>query len=84
VEAILASGWYTGDEPLNLAADHDPGFDQSRFAEALAAIDRLPDSLFSPYDLSPEDTSALRAIITQILSSPIRHLQAPVSAEIRG
>jgi hypothetical protein len=60
VDAILASGRYTGDELLDLAADHDPGFDRSRFAEALAAIDRLPDSLFQPYDMSPEDASMLR------------------------
>jgi hypothetical protein len=42
------------------AADHDPGFDHARFAEALAAIDRLPDRLFRPYGMSPDDTSALR------------------------
>jgi hypothetical protein len=35
-------------------------FDQARFAEALDAIDRLPDSLFLPYGMTPEDTSALR------------------------
>jgi hypothetical protein len=60
VDAILTSGRYTEDELLDLAADHDPGFDQSWFAEALAAIDRLPDSLFQPYGMRPEDTSALR------------------------
>jgi Nucleotidyl transferase AbiEii toxin, Type IV TA system len=59
VDAILASGRYTEEELLDLAADHDPGFDQSRFAEALAAIDRLPDSLFQPYGMSPKDVSAL-------------------------
>jgi hypothetical protein len=61
VDAIMASGRYTEDELLDLAADHDPGFDRSWFAEALSAIDRLPDRLFEPYDLSPEDTAALRA-----------------------
>lgn len=60
VDAIVTSRRYTEDEVLDLAADHDPGFDQSRFAEALAAIDRLPDSLFQPYGMSPGDTSALR------------------------
>ena len=53
VDAILASGRYTEDELLDLAADHDPGFDRSWFAEALAAIDRLPDRLFQPYGLGP-------------------------------
>jgi len=52
VGAILTSGQYTEDELLDLASDHDPGFDQPRFAEALAAIDRLPDSLFQPYGMS--------------------------------
>lgn len=60
VDAIVASGRYTAGELLDLAADHDPGFDRSRFAEALGAIDRLPDSLFQPYGMSPNDTSALR------------------------
>jgi hypothetical protein len=61
VDAIMASGRYTEDELLDLAADHDPGFDRSWFAEALSAIDRLPDRLFEPYNLSPEDTAALKA-----------------------
>jgi hypothetical protein len=51
---------YTEDELLALAADHDPGFDRPWFAEALSAIDRLPDRLFQAYDLSAEDTSALK------------------------
>jgi Nucleotidyl transferase AbiEii toxin, Type IV TA system len=60
LDAILTSGRYTEGELLGLAVDHDPGFDQPRFAEALAAIDRLPDSLFQPYGMNPQDTSALR------------------------
>jgi hypothetical protein len=60
VDAILASGRYTDDELLDLAADHDPGFDQLRFAEALAAIDRFPDGLFQPYSMRLEDVPALR------------------------
>ncbi len=60
VDAIVTSGRYTEDELLNLAADHDPGFDRARFAEALTAIGRLPDSLFQPYGIDAEDTSALR------------------------
>jgi len=39
---------------------HDPGFDQLRFAEALAAIDRFPDRLFQPYGMGPGDVLALR------------------------
>lgn len=61
VDAIVASGRYTENELLDLAADHDPGFDRSWFAEALSAVDRLPDRLFQPYNLSPEATAALKA-----------------------
>jgi len=60
VDAILTSGRYAEDELLDLAVDHDPGFDLSWFAEALAAIDRLPDNLFQPYGMSPKETAALR------------------------
>ncbi len=60
MDAILTSGRYAEDELLDLAADHDPGFDLSWFAEALAAIDRLPDNLFRPYGMSPKETAALR------------------------
>lgn len=60
VDAILASGRYTEDGLLDLAAGHDPGFDRAWFAEALNAVDRLPDRLFLPYDLSAEDTAALK------------------------
>lgn len=64
VDAILTSGRYTEAELVDLAADHDPGFDRSWFAEALAAIDRLPDSLFQPYGLEPQDVAALRLRMT--------------------
>jgi hypothetical protein len=37
-----------------------PGFDQSWFAAALAAIDRLPDSRFQPYGMTPKDAAALK------------------------
>jgi hypothetical protein len=60
VDAILASGRYAEDQLLNLAAEHDPGFDLSWFAEALEAIDRLPDSSFRTYGLSEEDVFALK------------------------
>jgi Nucleotidyl transferase AbiEii toxin, Type IV TA system len=75
--AILASGRYNEDALLRLAADHDPGFDLSWFAEALAAIDRLPDSLFRPYGLGPADVSALRERMSgwasRIRSADARH-----------
>lgn len=64
VDAIVTSGRYTEDELVDLAAGHDPGFDRSWFAEALAAIDRLPDSLFQPYGLEPKEVAALRLRMT--------------------
>jgi len=60
VDAILTSGRYTEEELLGLASGHDPGFNLSWFAEALSAIDRLPDSLFRPYGLNPEDVTAIK------------------------
>jgi hypothetical protein len=60
VDAVLASGRYTRDELLALAASHDIDFDRLWFAEALAAVDRLPDRLFQPYGVTPELASALK------------------------
>jgi hypothetical protein len=60
VAAILASGRYSEEALVHLATEHDPGFDPAWFAEALEAVDRLPDVLFAPYGLDPEGVSALR------------------------
>jgi hypothetical protein len=76
VDAILSSGRYTDEELPQLAADHDPGFDPSLFAEALAAIDRLPNRLFEPYNLDVDDVSELRGRMNawahRIRSAPTR------------
>jgi hypothetical protein len=60
VAAILASGRYAEDDLVRLAAEHDQGFDPAWFAEALKAVDRLPDTLFAPYGLGPQDVSLIR------------------------
>ena len=60
VAAILASGRYSEQDLVRLAEEHDPGFDPSWFTEALNAVDRLPDTLFAPYGLDPQDVSALK------------------------
>ena len=60
VDAILASGRYTRDELISLAASHDPRFDPLWFAEALAAIDRLPARLFEPYGLTSDEVASLK------------------------
>jgi hypothetical protein len=75
VDAILASGRYTEDDLVSLAAGHDPGFDRSWFADALSAIDRLPDSLFAAYGLTAHDTAALRLRMTR-WASRIKDAQA--------
>jgi hypothetical protein len=61
VAAILASGRYSEADLVRLAEEHDPGFDPAWFAEALSAVDRLPDTLFASYGLDPQDVSALKA-----------------------
>ena len=60
VDAVLASGRYTKNDLLALAASHDAGFDPLWFAEALAAVERLPVRLFQPYGATPELASALK------------------------
>jgi hypothetical protein len=60
VHGIVGSGRYDSDTLLGLAAEHDPGFDRAMFADALRAVDRLPDVAFAVYDLSPADSAALR------------------------
>ncbi|MGY0231010.1 nucleotidyl transferase AbiEii/AbiGii toxin family protein [Longispora urticae] len=60
IGGVLASGRFTGPELLRLAIEHDPGFDPVLFAEALAAVDRLPASAFAHYDLSAEQVGELR------------------------
>lgn len=69
VNAILASGRYTQKELLALAARNDPGFDPLWFAEALAAIDRLPARLFEPYGLTSDEVGLLKAHMRQWAST---------------
>lgn len=59
VHGVLCSGRYTGAQLLRLAADHDPGFDATMFAEALRAVRRFPSSAFDPYRMKPADVEAL-------------------------
>jgi hypothetical protein len=73
VDAILTSGRYTGEESLGLAADHDPGFDQLLFAEALAAIDRLPDST----DLTPVSGSGVCSQVQVSATRPTLRTPCP-------
>lgn len=49
VNAALASGRYSGGRLLQLAAEHDAGFDPGYFAQALRAVDRWPDREYEAY-----------------------------------
>jgi hypothetical protein len=56
---VLKDGRYTGPELLQMAAEHDPGFDPAMFAEALRAVTRPPASAFEPYKLAADQVEAL-------------------------
>jgi len=60
VDAVVTSGRYGEGELLSLAEAHDPGFDRQWFAEALAAVDRLPDGRFQLYGLTTADVAGLK------------------------
>jgi hypothetical protein len=59
VYGVLKDGRYTGPELLQMAAEHDPGFDLAMFTEALRAVTRLPASAFEPYKLTADQVEAL-------------------------
>lgn len=61
VHGVLEDGRFTTHELLRMAADHDPGFDPSMFAEALRAVRRSPSSAFEPYKLTADQVDALHA-----------------------
>jgi hypothetical protein len=63
VHGILTSGRYDPVDLLRISAEHDPGFDHPMFAEALRAVDRVPDVAFAVYDLSPPEAAALRTTL---------------------
>lgn len=46
VDAVLRSKRYNSTDLLRLARETDPGFDTAMFAQALLAVDRLPDQAF--------------------------------------
>ena len=54
VYGVLQDGRYTGRQLLQMAAEHDPGFDPTMFTGALRAVTRLPASAFEPYKLTAE------------------------------
>ena len=42
VHGVLQDGRYASEDLLRWAANHDPGFDQAQFAQALRAVRRFP------------------------------------------
>ena len=60
LEGILESGRYTKEQLIELAVSVDPGFTKARFAEALAAIDRLGDQDFMRYGIEPAQLDRVR------------------------
>ncbi|GAA2346726.1 nucleotidyl transferase AbiEii/AbiGii toxin family protein [Streptomyces cuspidosporus] len=60
VHAALVSGRYSPDRLLELAAEHDDGFDQGYFAQALEAVDRWPDREYEVYGIGKEQIEAMR------------------------
>jgi len=45
---------------LDLAAEHDPGFDRSFFTEQLRELDHIPDEELAAYGLGPAEITGLR------------------------
>lgn len=61
MHGVLKDGRFAGDELLQMAVDHDPGFDPALFATALRAVRRFPSSAFDPYKLTSDQVEALCA-----------------------
>jgi hypothetical protein len=57
IDAVLASGRYSGEQLLQLAENADPGFDRTMFAASLGALTQISDAAFVPYGT---DASAIQ------------------------
>ncbi|MFI6057604.1 hypothetical protein [Streptomyces sp. NPDC051286] len=60
VNAALASGRYSGGRLLQLASEHDAGFDPRYFAQALRAVDRWPDREYEAYGVDGGQVEDMR------------------------
>ncbi|MEU3342193.1 nucleotidyl transferase AbiEii/AbiGii toxin family protein [Streptomyces sp. NPDC006668] len=60
VNAALASGRYSGGRLLELASEHDTGFDPRYFAQALRAVDRWPDREYEAYGVDGGQVEDMR------------------------
>jgi Nucleotidyl transferase AbiEii toxin, Type IV TA system len=60
VDTAAALQHYTFDQLISLARRLDPGLDDRDVANAGRQLDRMPDRVFTPYGLSPQDVGRLR------------------------
>ena len=60
VDTILASGRYTRQQLMSIAAEHNPGFSPGVFAESLSYLHRIPDREFAAYGASQEQVTRMR------------------------
>ncbi len=60
IDAILASGRYTRQQLLAIAAEHNPGFSPEMFAESLAFLRDIPDREFDAYGTTGEKITQMR------------------------
>ena len=60
VNAALASGRYSAERLLQLASEHDAGFDRNYFAQALRAVDRWPDREYEAYGVDGGQVEDMR------------------------
>lgn len=60
LDAIRASGRFTDEQLLHVAAERDPGFDRHIFAEQLGRADRLPPDAVASYGMNPSGWAAVQ------------------------
>lgn len=60
IDAAIASGRYTRERLIELAAASDAGFDPNRFADALGVLNQITDAAFDLYGVSATELAALR------------------------
>ncbi|MBO0692087.1 MAG: nucleotidyl transferase AbiEii/AbiGii toxin family protein [Acidimicrobiaceae bacterium] len=72
---ILASGRYSRDQLMGMAAEVDPGFAPRLFAEALAGVDRFPDEEFASYGVDTEHITAVRETMRSWSAALVQELR---------
>ena len=60
VDAAISSKRYTREQPLELAAEADHGFDRLLFADALGALTQITDAAFAEYRTDPGTVTDMR------------------------